>query len=118
MLANPYVITVNAIAKSLNLTGTGPDTASYATADRAFRLLVSHSYGRKVRRVIQMQHDNLVANPLISGQFVNSNVKVHLVIESPVGYDATVLKQDVDGFLASLTASSGAVVAKIIGGES
>lgn len=118
MFADPTVVTVNAIAKSLNRTGTGVDSAAYATTDRSYRMQVSHSYGRRTRRLVKLIHDSLVANPLVSGQNVNQTVSVHLVIDAPPGYDATSLKQDVDGFLAALTASSGALVTKIIAGES
>lgn len=118
MFADPTVITVNAIAKSLNRTGTGTDSAAYATTDRAYRMTTAHSYGRRTRRLIKLIHDSLVANPLVSGQNVNQTCSVHLVIDAPNGYDATLLKQDVDGFLAALTASSGALVTKLIAGES
>ncbi len=118
MFATPVTITVNAIAKSLERTGTGIDQGAYSTADRSYRLSVSHNYGRRTRRVIKLIHDSLVANPLVSGQNVNQTVQIHTVIDTPPGYDTTLLKQDVDGYLAALTASSGALVAKLIAGES
>jgi hypothetical protein len=118
LFTDPITITVNAIAKSLGRTGTGIDTAGYSTADRAYRVQVSHSYGRRTRRMAKMIHDSLVANPLVSGQNVNQTVSVHLVVDSPPGYDTTLLKQDVDGYLAWLTASSGAAVTKLLAGES
>ena len=68
--------------------------------------------------MIKLIHDSLVANPLVSGQNINQTVSVHLVVDAPNGYDTTLLKQDVDGYLAALTASSGALVAKLLAGES
>jgi hypothetical protein len=118
MFADPQTVTVNAIAKSLVRTGTGIDTGSFATSDRAYRLTVSHDYKRRTRRVAKLQHDSLVASPLISGQNVNQSVAVHMVVDAPAGYDTTLLKQDVDGFVAWLAASSGAAVTKLLGGES
>lgn len=118
MFTDPMVITINAIAKSLNRTGSGSDSSGYATGDRAFRVTIGHTYGRRTRRVIKMVHDTLTANPLVTGQYVSGSVSVHLVVDAPSGYDATLLKQDVDGFLAYLTASSGANVGKLLGGES
>lgn len=118
MFADPQTITVNAIAKSLVRTGTGVDTGGFATSDRAFRLSVSHDYKRRTRRLVKMTHDSLVASPLISGQNINQSVAVHLVVDSPAGYDVTLLKQDVDGFVAWLAATSGANVTKLLGGES
>jgi len=118
LFADPITITVNAIAKSLGRTGTGTDSGAFSTGDRAFRVQMSHSYGRRTRRMVKHIHDTLVANPLVSGQNVQQTVSVHLVVDSPPGYDTTLLKQDVDGYLAWLTASSGAAVAKLLAGES
>jgi len=118
MFTDPFTITINAIAKSLGRTGTGIDTAAYSTGDRAYRVSVAHSYGRRNRRLVKLIHDVTAANPLVSGQYVQQTASVHLVIDAPPGYDTTVLKQDVDGFLAWLSASSGAAVAKILAGES
>jgi len=118
MFAEPLSITINAIAKSLGRTGTGLDTGAFSTSDRAYRVSVSHAYGRRTRRMVKLVHDSLVANPLVSGQNVNQTVSVHLVVDSPPGYDTTLLKQDVDGYLAWLSASSGAAITKLLAGES
>lgn len=119
MFADPLVITVNAIAKSLTRTGyPAPDSTAYSTADRAYRFTVAHSYGRRTRRMAKLVHDTLTANPLVSGSFVNSTVSIHTVVDAPPGYDVTLLKQDVDGYFAMMTASSGANIAKLLGGES
>lgn len=119
LFADPTVITVNAIAKSLNRTGfPAPDSTQYSTGDRAYRVQIAHSYGRRTRRLVKMIHDTLTANPLVSGSFVNSTVSVHLVVDSPPGYDTALLKQDIDGYLAWLSASSGANITKLLAGES
>jgi hypothetical protein len=118
LFADPSVITVNAIAKSLNRTSSGNDSSAYSTGDRAYRVQIAHSYGRRTRRLLKMIHDTLTANPLVSGSFVNSTVSVHLVVDSPPGYDTALLKQDIDGYLAWLSASSGANITKLLAGES
>lgn len=118
MFADPISITVNAIAKSLGRTGTGLDSGAFSTGDRSYRVSIAHSYGRRTRRLVKLTHDSLVANPLVSGQNVQQTASVHMVIDAPPGYDTTLLKQDVDGFLAWLSASSGAAVTKLLAGES
>lgn len=118
MFTDPISITVSGSAKSLARTGTGPDTGAFATADRAYRLSVSHSYGRRIRSLLKMQRDSLVANPLVSGQNVNQSMSVYLVIDRPAGYDTAAAKAEVDGYLAWLTASSGAAITKALAGES
>jgi hypothetical protein len=118
LYTEPYVVTVSGAAKSLNRTGTGPDTGAFATADRAYRVSVNHTYGRRVRRNIQFIGDTLVANPLISGQNISQSVSVSLTVNHPAGFDTAAMKAHVDGFLAKLSASSGADITKLLGGES
>ncbi len=118
MLADPQTITVSAVAKTLNRTGTGPDTGAFATAARDYRLTVTHNYGRRTRRTMRFAADTLVANPLVSGQNISQSVTIGFYVDAPAGYDATALKAVSDGFTSYLTASSGAAVAKLIGGES
>lgn len=117
MLADPTV-TISGAAKTLNRTSMGTDSGAFATSDRAHQMTVAHSYGRRTRRVIKLKQSTLVANPLISGQNISQEASVHLVVDTPNGYDTATAKAIADGFLAYLTASSGAVLTKLIGGES
>lgn len=118
MFSDPISITVSGSAKSLARTGTGPDTGGFATSDRAYRLTISHSYGKRIRSLLKMQKDSLVANPLVTGQNINQSASVYLVIDRPAGYDTAALKAEVDGYLAWLSASSGAAITKALAGES
>jgi hypothetical protein len=118
MFSDPITLTVNAIAKTLNRTGSGIDSSAYSTGDRSYRMTIAHNYGRRTRRMAKTIHDSLVANPLVSGQNVNQTVSVHTVVDCPPGYDTTLLKQDVDAHVAWLAASSGAAVTKLLAGES
>lgn len=118
MFSDPLVLTVSGSAKSMNRTGTDVDRSFYATADRAFRAVISHSYGKRTRRMFKTSSDTLVANPLIAGQNVSQTASVHTVVDAPPGYDTTLLKGLVDAHVANLAASSGANVTKLLGGES
>lgn len=117
MFADP-TITISGSAKSLKRTGMGADSGGFATADRAHRLTIAHAYGKRSRRVIKLTQDTLVASPYISGQNISQSMSVHLVVDTPAGYDAATAKAVVDGFLAYLAASSGAAVTSLLGGES
>lgn len=118
MFADPISITVSGSAKSLARTGTGPDTGGFATSARDYRLSIAHSYGRRTRRVIKLTSDTLVPNPLVSGQNVNQTMSVHMVVDTPAGYDAATAKAVVDAFTAFMSANTGANVTKLLGGES
>jgi hypothetical protein len=118
LYADPQTITINGSAKSLTKTTSNDTGSKFATSDRAHRMSVSHQYGKRQRHQIRLEVDQLLANPLITGQYVQSGVSVYLVADLPNGFDVAQMKFIIDGFLANLTASSGANVTKLLGGES
>lgn len=118
MFSDPTTVTINAVPKTLNRTGTGIDQGSFATSDRSHRLSIAHSYGKRQSRVIKLTRDTLVASPLVAGQNVNQTESVHLVVNTPNGSDTAATKLLVDGFVALLAASSGAAITKLLAGES
>lgn len=118
MFADPQPITIDGVAKSLNRLSTSNDGARYRTSDRALTLAIKHQEGKRHRHEARMTSDVLVANPLITGQFINSSMSCYLVVDVPVGFDVALAKKNVDGFLANLSATSGANVTKLLAGES
>lgn len=118
MFADPITLTVSGSAKTLNRTGTDTDAGAFATSDRAFKVSVSHSYGKRTRRMIKLTSDQLTANPLIAGQNLLQSDSVHVVFDCPNGFDTATAKAHADALFAYLTASSGAAVTKLLGGES
>lgn len=117
MFADPQTVTVSGVGKTLNRTASTETGGSFATSDRAYKLKVLHSYGRRERHTFRLQFDSLVANPLVSGQNINQSMTVSVTVDVPPGYDTAAAKAVVDGVLANLTASTGANVTKLIGGE-
>jgi len=119
LFTDPQAVTISGSAKSLNRTVSTESGSRFATADRAHQMSVSHSYGKqRTRHEARLKVDTLVANPLVSGQFVNSSMSVYLVVDVPNGYDTATAKANTDGLIANLSASSGANITKLIGGES
>lgn len=117
MFSDPQSVTVSGSAKTLNRTSSTDNGSKYATAARDYLLGITHQYGRRTRHTVRLQSDSLVANPLVSGQNVNQSMSVYLTVDVPPGYDTATAKAVVDGFLANLTASTGANITKLIGGE-
>jgi hypothetical protein len=117
MFADPQSVTISGSAKSLSRTGSTEFGGRFATADRAHLMSVNHSYGKRVRHQIKLQVDSLVASPLVSGQNVNQSMSVYLVVDVPNGYDTATAKAICDGFIANLSASTGANLTKLVGGE-
>jgi hypothetical protein len=79
---------------------------------------VFHTYGKRTRHVVRLQKDSLVANPLVSGQNINQSMSVYLTIDTPPGYDVTDAQDVTRAIVNFLYASTGANVAKVLGGES
>lgn len=118
MFADPQSVTISGSAKSLARTGSTENGGRFATADRAHRMSVNHTYAKRTRHQIRIDVDTLVASPLITGQNINQSMSAYLVVDVPNGYDTATAKAVVDGFLANLSASTGANITKLLAGES
>ena len=117
MFSDPQAVTISGSAKSLNRTSSTESGGKFSTPARDYLMSVAHQYGRRYRHTVRLQSDSLVANPLVSGQNVNQSMTVSLTVDTPPGYDTATAKAVVDGFLANLSASTGANITKLIGGE-
>lgn len=116
--ADPQSVTINAVATSLPRTSSGKDTGGFASSDGTVTMSVSHSYGKKTRRVIRLNQSKVSADVLIPSQNVKSSMAVYMVVESPVnGFTNTEIKYLVDALTGYLAASSGAKVTQLLGGE-
>jgi len=118
MYSDPQSVTISGSAKSLNRTTSTPTGSKFATSDRAHQMEVIHSYGRRHRHTVRFQVDSLTANPLVSGQNITQSCTLYLTADLPPGYDTATAKAIMDGFLANMTASTGANLTKLLGGES
>jgi len=116
--ADPQSVTINAVAQSMPRISSGVNTGSFQKSDGTVKLSVSHSYGKRTRRVIRIDHSKIAADPLLAGINVKAKFSCYLVVDVPdTGYTVTEQQQVVDGFTAYLTASSSAKVTQLLGGE-
>jgi len=120
MFVDPQSVTINAIANSLARVSSGDNKGAFRKDDGLVKLNFSHSYPKgRASRLAKLEHSKIATDPLMAGQSFPTGMSVHLVVQTPdVGYSIAEQKQVVDGFLSYLTASSGANVTKILGGES
>jgi len=116
--ADPQSVTVNSIAVSLPRTSAGAGTSTYSSADGLYQMTVSHAYGKRARRTIRLTQSKISADPIVPAQNLRSSMSVYMVVDVPnTGYTVAEEKYVVDALVAYLTASSGAQVTKILGGE-
>lgn len=116
--ADPQSVTINAVPYSLPRISSGVNSGTFQYTDGTVALLVSHQYGTRNRRTIRLNHQKYAADPLVSSTNVLRSLSVYMVVDTPLqGYTVTEQKQIVDGLAAYLTASSGARVTQLLGGE-
>ncbi|DAD50100.1 TPA_asm: coat protein [ssRNA phage Zoerhiza.1_37] len=116
--ADPQTVTINSIANTLARTGSGINAGSFSTGDGLVQMSVSSAYGKRTRRLLKLTHAKIAADPLISSQNVKYSMSVSLIVDQPItGYTVAEAKQIVDGLTAYLTASTGARVTQLLGGE-
>jgi hypothetical protein len=119
-LSDPQDIIISGSTISLPLISRLATEALYGSADGLVKYRISHQNGAKnTRHLINLDHAKIAADPLLAGVNVKAKFKVYTVIESPAtGYTVAEQKAVVDGYLAELTAGSGALIARVLGGES
>lgn len=116
-LPDPQTVTINAVAISLPRVSSGVNTGTYRDNAGVVTETVSHTYGARNRRLFKLDHSKIAADPLTAANTLYS-MGVHIVVDVPkVGYTVVEQKQVIDGFIAQLSASSGALITKILGGE-
>jgi hypothetical protein len=116
--ADPQSVTINAVANTLPRISSGVNTGAFQKDDGNVKLTVAHLYGKRTRRTIRLDHSKIAADPLISAQNIKYSMSAYLVIDVPItGYTVAEAKQIVDGLTAYLTASTGARVTQLLGGE-
>jgi hypothetical protein len=119
MFSDPQSVTINAVAQSLPRTSAGTNSGIFTKDDQTVKLSVSHAYGKRARRTIRLDHQKVSADPLTPTNNVKSSMSVYMVVDAPIagGYSVAEAKQIVDALTGYLTASSGARVTQLLGGE-
>lgn len=115
--ADPQSVTINAVANSLPRISSGPNTGAFQKDDTTVKLSVSHQYGTRTRRQLRLDHAK-IAPDVFTSDNTKYSMSAYLVVDVPsTGYSVAEQKQIVDALTAYLTASSGAKVTQLLGGE-
>jgi hypothetical protein len=115
--ADPQSVTINAVANSLPRISSGVNTGAFQKDDTTVALSVRHQYGKRTRRQLRLDHSKIAADVFTSDN-VKYSMSAYLVVDVPeTGYTVAEQKQIVDALTAYLTASSGAKVTQLLGGE-
>jgi hypothetical protein len=116
--SDPQSLTIGSTATSLPRTGFGTDTGTFTTPDGTVKLSVSHQNGRRQRHTVRVDHSKVAADPFVPNVNQKVGMSAYLVIDTPTnGYTAAEAKQIADALVAYLSASTGANVTRVLGGE-
>jgi hypothetical protein len=120
-LADPQSITISAVTSPLPRTFAEGDESHYTSADGLIQLSVNHTLAKqgRVRRLVRLDHSKLTTDPFKPSENVEVSMACYIVFDiPPAGYtNADVLAAYV-GFKTLYTASSDALISKVLGGES
>jgi len=115
---DPQSVTISAVTTSLPRVESGKNQSVYKSADGLIGLSASSAYGKRTRRVVRLDHSKIAADPYtaVNRKFSMSN---YIVFDLPdLGYTNTEALAVYTGFKTLFTASSDALITKLLGGES
>lgn len=116
--SDPQTVTVSGSPVTLPRTGSDSNGGRFTSADGNYQLSVAHSYGKRYRRTIRLTQLKTSADPFVPTQNVKSSMSSYIVVDTPLnGYTVTEAKAVVDALVAYLSASTGARVTQLLGGE-
>ena len=116
---DPQSVTISGSAISLPRVSTGRNESEYQSADGLVKLTASSTYGRRTRRVLRLDHAKITPDPYIPTQNAKVSMSNYIVFDVPVaGYTNTEALAVYTGFKTAFTASTDALIVKLLGGES
>lgn len=118
-VADPQSVTISGVTSSLPRISSGANSGTFKSNDGLVGLNIAHTYGRsRNRRKIELTHSKVSADVFLPSTNVQVGMSAYLVVDVPsAGYTVTEQKAVIDGFIAQLNASSGALITKFLGGE-
>lgn len=116
--ADPQTVTVATVAQTLPRTSSSVNSGTFAKDDGTYVLQVSHQVGRRRRHQIRLNAEKIAADPFDTSLNQRVAMSVYVVVDVPLqGYTIAQQQDVVDALTEYLTASSGARVTQLLGGE-
>jgi hypothetical protein len=116
---DPLSITISAVTSPLPRISTMQDESTYQSADGLVQVQASHDSGKRLRHLLRVNHSKLTTDPFRPTENVKVSMSHYIVFDVPVaGYTAAEQIAVYTGFKTLYTASSDALITKLLGGES
>jgi len=118
---DPLSVTINAVTTPLPKTYSAGNESRYTSADGLISISANHTLvkqGRE-RHLLRIDHSKLTANPFDTSKNTKVNMAYYVVFDlPPAGYSDAEAMQVYQGFKTLTSATSDALVTKLLGGES
>jgi hypothetical protein len=115
----PLSVTVSGTTTPLPRTSVEEDSSEYTSADGALQLIASHDYGKRTRRMVRLDSTKMSPDPFRPAENVELSMSCYMVFDLPsAGYTNAEALAVYQGFKTLISASSDALVSKLLGGES
>jgi hypothetical protein len=116
---DPQTVTISAVTTPLPRVSVGDDRSEYQSSDGLIVLSASHDYGKRTRRVLRIDTSKVTSDPFRPSENVKVSMSNYMVFDlPPAGYTAAEALAVYTGFKTQFTASSDALIVKLLGGES
>lgn len=117
--SDPQTITISGTPISLPRVNVGNNGSEYLSSDGLVKLAASSAYGRRIRRVLRVDHQKVA--PTFENPSINAlqSMSCYIVFDTPrTGYTNAEALAVYTGFKTQFTATSDALITKLLGGES
>lgn len=118
-LSDPQSVTIDGVAISLPRVFTEGNQSRYKNTTSGVEMTVSHQYAQRTRRVVRLDKSLIVPDPLHTGINLMQRGAVYTVFDVPqMGFTPDDMLKLSLGHIGALTASTNALLKKVLEGES
>jgi hypothetical protein len=116
---DPLSVTISAVTTPLPRVSVEENESRYQSADGLIALTASHEYGKRTRRLLRIDTSKMTSDPFRPAENVKVSMSNYMVFDlPPAGYTGTEALAVYTGFKTLFTATSDAMITKLLGGES
>jgi len=120
-LTDPQSITISGTPISLPRIFSSGSESAYTSGDGLVKMSVNHALVKqgRARRLLRIDHSKMTTDPFKPAENVKVSMACYVVFDlPPAGYVTSDVMAVYTGFKTLFTASSDAVITKLLGGES
>jgi hypothetical protein len=117
--ADPQTVTISAVTTPLPRVSVDEYESEYMSGDGLIKLSASHTFGKRNRHLLRIDHSKLAPDPFRPAENVKVGMSSYLVFDlPPAGYTAAEALAVYTGFKTQFSASSDTLIVKLLGNES